>query len=115
MVQHRFTSMKQTFMVNHRKERESKERCSGKSPDEMYKPKWILYERLKFLIKACAQAVSQSNLESPLHSSCRESSESCEANIPIETMEYIESDVEDLREHYLYDMQVKSFLNFLIQ
>jgi len=39
MVQHRFTSMKQTFMTNLRRERESKRRCSGKSPEEIYKPK----------------------------------------------------------------------------
>lgn len=44
MVQHRFMSMKQTFMSNLRKERESKARCSGKNPEEMYKPKWALFE-----------------------------------------------------------------------
>lgn len=65
MVLHHFTSMKQTFMTNYRKERESKGRSSGKSPEEIYKPKWILYEKLKFLRKSCAQADSPSNLQSP--------------------------------------------------
>ncbi|KYN02342.1 hypothetical protein ALC62_06836 [Cyphomyrmex costatus] len=50
-------------MTNLRKERESKNRCSGKSPEEIYKPKWVLYDRLKFLIKSCAQAESLSNLQ----------------------------------------------------
>ncbi|XP_071568465.1 uncharacterized protein [Temnothorax nylanderi] len=66
MVQHRFISMKQTFMKNNRKARESRERCSGKSPDEIFKPKWNLYDKLLFLKKACAQAVSQSNLDQQL-------------------------------------------------
>lgn len=67
MVLHRFTSMKQTFMTNYRRERESKGRSSGKSSEEIYKPKWILYEKLKFLRKTCVQADSLSNLQSPLN------------------------------------------------
>lgn len=63
MVKKRFLNIKDTFMDNHRKVRESKQRCSGKSPDEIYTPKWSLYNNLLFLLKTVAQSESFSNLE----------------------------------------------------
>lgn len=98
MVLHRFISMKQTFMTNYRKERESKGRCSGKSPEEIYKPKWILYEKLKFLRKTCAQADSLSNLQSPLNISNSNSNESSRNDIAMENIEFLENDFTDIQQ-----------------
>ncbi|KAG5310897.1 GVQW3 protein, partial [Acromyrmex insinuator] len=47
MIQHRFISVRQTFMTNPRKERESKNRCNGKSPEEIYKPKKFFFSNLQ--------------------------------------------------------------------
>lgn len=56
MVKNRFLNMKDTFIENHRKVRKSKQRCSGKSPEEIFKPRRILYSHLQFLQKAVAQS-----------------------------------------------------------
>lgn len=50
-------------MNNEKRIRESKQRCSGKGTEEIYKPKWSLYSNLLFLKKACVQTESTSNLE----------------------------------------------------
>lgn len=55
--------MRTTFMNNEKRIRESKQRCSGKGADEIYKPKWSLYTSLLFLKKACVQTESSSNLD----------------------------------------------------
>lgn len=113
MVQHRFTSMKQTFLTNFRKERESKGRCSGKSPEEIYKPKWILYDRLKFLKKACAQASSLSNLQSPINTSYSNTETYLNNDSNIETdslnamnIEYLESDAAEIDQLNMHNIQV---------
>ncbi|XP_039310341.1 uncharacterized protein LOC105198956 [Solenopsis invicta] len=112
MVQHRFTSMKHTFMTNLRKERESKRRCSGKSPEEIYKPKWVMYDKLKFLTKSCIQAESSSNLQMPLNISHSDKTELLTDNIATkettefyENIEYLEDDVVDTAQLYLHDTQ----------
>ncbi|XP_012522684.1 uncharacterized protein LOC105828745 [Monomorium pharaonis] len=62
-VADRWKNIKQTFMSNHKKVRESKNKCSGADGDGIYAPKWHLYNKLLFLEKACVQAESSSNLE----------------------------------------------------
>ncbi|XP_039304295.1 uncharacterized protein LOC105196893 isoform X1 [Solenopsis invicta] len=62
-VRERFINMRTTFMNNEKRIRESKQRCSGKSTDEIYKPKWPFYTSLLFLKKACVQTESSSNLD----------------------------------------------------
>lgn len=90
--------MKQTFMTNYRRERESKGRSSGKSPEEIYKPKWILYEKLKFLRKTCAQADSLSNLQSPLNISNSNSNvESSQNDTATANIEFLENDYGDIQ------------------
>lgn len=61
-VADRWKNIKQTFMNNHKKVRESKNKCSGADGDGIYVPKWHLYKKLLFLEKACVQAESSSNL-----------------------------------------------------
>ncbi|XP_077279211.1 uncharacterized protein LOC143906811 [Temnothorax americanus] len=61
-VADRWKNIKQTFMSNHKKVRESKNKCSGADGDGIYVPKWHLYKKLFFLEKACVQAESSSNL-----------------------------------------------------
>lgn len=61
-VADRWKNMKKTFMSNHKKVRESKNKCSGTDEDGIYVPKWHLYKKLPFLEKACVQADSSSNL-----------------------------------------------------
>ncbi|XP_011686399.1 PREDICTED: uncharacterized protein LOC105449099 [Wasmannia auropunctata] len=113
MVQHRFTSMKQTFVTNFRKERESQKRCSGKSSEDIYKPKWALYGRLKFLKKSCVQAESTSNLQTPINTSYSDNTESVigidtdniiEENNS-ENIEYLEKDFIDLTQYNLHNTQ----------
>lgn len=50
-------------MNNEKRIRESKQRCSGKGTDKIYKPKWPFYISLLFLKKACVQTKSSSNLD----------------------------------------------------
>jgi len=50
-------------MNNEKRIRESKQKCSGKGTDEIYKPKWPFYKNLLFLKKACVQTESSSNLD----------------------------------------------------
>jgi len=50
-------------MNNEKRIRESKNKCSGKGTEEIYKPRWSLYTSLLFLKKACVQTESSSNLE----------------------------------------------------
>jgi len=116
MVQHHFTSIKQTFMTNLRRERESKRRCSGKSPEEIYKSKWVLYDRLKFLIKSCVQAKSLSNLQISLNTSYSDKTESLTDNVATneiiessENIEYLDDDVIDTTQLYLHNTQVKIY------
>lgn len=63
IARERFINMRTTFMNNEKRIRESKQRCSGKGADEIYKPKWSLYTNLLFLKKACVQTESSSNLD----------------------------------------------------
>ncbi|XP_077282836.1 uncharacterized protein LOC143908881 [Temnothorax americanus] len=60
IVASRFKSMRDTFMSNLRRVKESKR--SGKGTADIYIPKWPLYDRLKFLQKATVQSASISNL-----------------------------------------------------
>ncbi|XP_024890229.1 uncharacterized protein LOC112466398, partial [Temnothorax curvispinosus] len=60
IVASRFKSMRDTFMSNLRRVKESKR--SGKGTADIYIPKWPLYDRLKFLQKAAVQSASISNL-----------------------------------------------------
>ncbi|KAK3911560.1 Transcription factor Adf-1 [Frankliniella fusca] len=60
VIQHRFKNMRDTFMSNYRKVKESKR--SGMSATDVYVPKWYLYKELEFLEKTCAQAQSTSNI-----------------------------------------------------
>lgn len=109
--------MKQTFMTNLRKEHESRKRCSGKSPEEIYKPNWVSYDRLKFLKKSCAQAESLSNLQT-LSTSYSDKTESLLNNIITHTIiESSENNIENIEESididatqfHLHDTQVRTF------
>jgi hypothetical protein len=60
VIQHRFKNMRDTFMSNYRKVKESKR--SGMSATDVYVSKWYLYKELEFLEKTCAQAQSTSNI-----------------------------------------------------
>lgn len=60
IVASRFKSMRDTFMSNLRRVKESKR--SGKGTADMYIPKWYLYDRLKFLQKTLVQSASISNI-----------------------------------------------------
>lgn len=63
VARERFINMRTTFMNNEKRIRESKQRCSGKGTEEIYKPKWSLYTSLLFLKKTCVQTESSSNLD----------------------------------------------------
>lgn len=98
-------------MVNYRKERESRGRCSGKGTDEIYKPKWVLYDKLKFLKKMCTQATSVSNLQSPSRASFFgeiEYSQDIEEDT-YQHVEYLEDDT-DMAEQNFSNTQV-SFID----
>ncbi|XP_071639677.1 uncharacterized protein [Temnothorax longispinosus] len=60
VVSSRFRNMKDTFARNLKAMKESKR--SGAGTDNIYKPKWHLFERLMFLQKSCIQGDSQSNI-----------------------------------------------------
>lgn len=94
IVQQRFASMRHTFMTNYRKEQESKRRCSGKGTEEIYKPKWVLYERLKFLKRTCAQANTLSNLQSLSNVSPSDEIEYSQDSLQdtFQNIEYLEDD-----------------------
>lgn len=62
IISSRFKNMKDTFTRNLRVVKESKR--SGAGTDNIYKPKWPLFERLMFLQKTCVQGDSQSNIPS---------------------------------------------------
>ncbi|KYN19319.1 hypothetical protein ALC57_08346 [Trachymyrmex cornetzi] len=62
MVSQRFKNIKDTFSRNLKTMKESKR--SGTGTDNIYKPKWHMFERLMFLKKTCAQANSVSNIPS---------------------------------------------------
>ena len=53
--------MRDTFMDNHRKVKESKRSGTG---SDVYKPKWPLYDVLSFLIKTAQQSDSISTMDS---------------------------------------------------
>ncbi|KAK3929682.1 Transcription factor Adf-1 [Frankliniella fusca] len=55
-----FKNLKDTFMQNLRKVRESTR--SGVGTDSVYKPKWFLWDAMQFLKKTCAQSESTSNM-----------------------------------------------------
>lgn len=99
MVKKRFLNMKDTFMDNHRKIKESKQRCSGKSPDEIYTPKWSMYNHLLFLLKTVAQAESFTNLD-PSYESQYES-----APTSLTLMEETQEDTQQLM-YYDENLQV---------
>ncbi|KAK3922208.1 Transcription factor Adf-1 [Frankliniella fusca] len=56
----RFINMRDTFMENNKKVKESKR--SGTGAENIYKPKWPLFQSLTFLLKTVEQAESISNL-----------------------------------------------------
>ncbi|KYM96862.1 hypothetical protein ALC62_12472 [Cyphomyrmex costatus] len=62
MVSHRFKNIKDTFSRNLKTMKESKR--SGTATDNIYKPKWHMFERLMFLRKTCVQGNSVSNIPS---------------------------------------------------
>ncbi|KYQ53544.1 hypothetical protein ALC60_00070 [Trachymyrmex zeteki] len=62
MVSQRFKNIKDTFSRNLKTMKESKR--SGTGTDNIYKPKWHMFERLMFLKKTCVQANSVSNIPS---------------------------------------------------
>lgn len=65
LAKKKFKDLKENFAKNLRKVREAHNKCSGSGRDEMYKPTWPVYEYLLYLQKACAQAESVSNIDSP--------------------------------------------------
>lgn len=81
-----FVNMRTTFMKNDKLIRESK--SSGEGSDDIYKPKWPLFESLTFFRKSTAQASSISNLPSSSQSCfCNESSNNTQETLshPSET------------------------------
>jgi len=63
IVKKRFINMRDIpFMDNLRRMKESLQRASGKGADEIYKPKWPLYNSLLFLKETCAIVANTSNI-----------------------------------------------------
>lgn len=104
MVSNRFKNIKDTFTKNLKAVKQSKR--SGAGTDNIYKPKWHMFERLMFLQKTCVQGDSQSNISSIL------------ATLNSESLQYSKvsdsdtSCTEDVSDIYYYDetLQVNYFL-----
>ncbi|KAM0732506.1 hypothetical protein ACS0PU_000667 [Formica fusca] len=62
VVSNRFKNIKDTFARNFKSMKESKR--SGAGTDNLYKPKWHMFEGLMFLKKTCVQGESESNIPS---------------------------------------------------
>lgn len=60
----RWKSMRETWQDNLNRVNESKRKCSGNGPEDMYRPRWKLWEPLQYLKKACVVTESVSNINS---------------------------------------------------